>query len=94
MSSQGEVRGAVTKPDQTLKADVNWNKKPHTKMLKMPLLDCVINLKNVAVLMEDGAFAVFSRPHPGEFDSSKVPVPVRTSRTKPNTILNIFLTYF
>ena len=51
-------------------------------------------MKNVAMLMEDGAFAVFSRPHPGEFDSSRVPVPVRTSRTKPNTILNIFLTYF
>ena len=49
-------------------------------------------MKNVAVLMEDGAFAVFSRPHPGELDSSRVPVPVRTSRTKPNTIY-IYILY-
>ena len=27
-------------------------------------------MKNVAVLREDGAFAVFFRPHPGGFDSS------------------------
>ena len=32
-------------------------------------------MKNVAVLLEDGAFALFFRPHPGEFDSSKVPTP-------------------
>ena len=51
-------------------------------------------MKNVTVLMEEGAFAVFSRPQPGELDSSRVPVPVRTSCTKPNTIFNIFLTYF
>ena len=30
-------------------------------------------MKNVAVLTEDGAFALFFRPHPGEFDSSRVP---------------------
>ena len=42
-------------------------------------------MKNVAVLMEDGAFAVFSRPHPWEFDSSRVPVPVR--RPVPNQTL-------
>ena len=30
--------------------------------------------KNVVVLTEDGAFALF-RPYPGEFDSSKVPTP-------------------
>ena len=32
-------------------------------MLKMALLDCAIN-DNVAVLTEDGAFALFFRPHP------------------------------
>ena len=32
-------------------------------------------MKNVAVLTEDGAFALFFRPHPGEFDSSRVPIP-------------------
>ena len=29
-------------------------------------------MKNVAVLTEDGSFALFFRPHPGEFDSSRV----------------------
>ena len=43
-------------------------------MLKMALLDCAIN-RNVAVLMDDGAFALFFRPHPGGFDSSKIPTP-------------------
>ena len=33
------------------------------------------SIKNVAVLTEDGAFALFFRPHPGEFDSSRVPTP-------------------
>ena len=27
-------------------------------------------MKNVALLTKDGAFALFFRPHPGEFDSS------------------------
>ena len=31
--------------------------------------------KNVAVLTEDGAFALFFRPHPGGFDSSRAPIP-------------------
>ena len=35
----------------------------------------VRSIKNVAVLTEDGAFAVFFRPHPGGFDSSRVPTP-------------------
>ena len=35
----------------------------------------VRSMKNVAVLTEDGAFAVFFRPHPGGFDSSRVPTP-------------------
>ena len=32
-------------------------------------------MKNVTVLTEDRAFALFFCPHPGEFDSSKVPIP-------------------
>ena len=35
----------------------------------------VRSMINVAVLMEDGAFAFFFRPHPGGFDSSRVPPP-------------------
>ena len=35
----------------------------------------VRSMKNVAVLTEDGEFALFSRPHPGGFDSSRVPTP-------------------
>ena len=33
----------------------------------------VRSMKNVAVLTEDGAFALFFRPHPGGFDSSRAP---------------------
>ena len=32
-------------------------------------------MKNVAVLTEDGVFALFFRHHPGGFDSSRVPTP-------------------
>ena len=32
-------------------------------------------MKNVALLTEDGTFALLFRPHLGEFDSSKVPTP-------------------
>ena len=32
-------------------------------------------MKNVAVLTEDGAFALFFRPYSGKFDSSRVPTP-------------------
>ena len=32
-------------------------------------------MKNVAVLTEDGAFSLFFRPHPGGFDSLRVPTP-------------------
>ena len=35
----------------------------------------VRSIKNVALLTEDGAFALFFRPHPGGFDSSRVPTP-------------------
>ena len=40
-------------------------------MLKMALFDCAIN--ESAVLTKDGAFTLFLRPHPGGFDSSRVP---------------------
>ena len=33
------------------------------------------SMKNVAVFTEDGAFALFFRPYPGGFDSSRVPNP-------------------
>ena len=32
-------------------------------------------MKNVAVLTENGAFALFFRPHSAGFDSSRVPTP-------------------
>ena len=35
----------------------------------------VRSMKNNAVLTADGAFALFFRPHPGGFDSSRVPTP-------------------
>ena len=41
-------------------------------MLKKALLDFAINEKCCSV---DGAFALFFRPHPGGFDSSRVPIP-------------------
>ena len=36
----------------------------------------VRSIKNAALLTEDGAFALFFRPHPGGFASSRVPTPV------------------
>ena len=33
------------------------------------------SMKNVAVFTENGAFALFFRPHPGVFESSIVPTP-------------------
>ena len=44
------------------------------KYLKWQYLT-VRGMKNVAVLTEDGAFALFFRPHPGGVDSSRVPTP-------------------
>ena len=43
-------------------------------MFKTAVFDCAIN-ENVAVLTEDGAFALFFRPHPRGFDSLRVPTP-------------------
>ena len=42
-------------------------------------------MKNVAELMEDGAFALFFCPHPGGFDSSRVP----TSGNLPSKVKKI-----
>ena len=49
-------------------------KKSHIKILKWNC-STVLSMKNVAVLTEDRAFALFFGPHPGGFDSSKVPTP-------------------
>ena len=35
----------------------------------------VLSMKKVAALTKEGAFALFFRPHPGGFDSSRVPTP-------------------
>ena len=43
-------------------------------MFKTALFDCAMNKKCCSVL-EDGAFALFFRPLPGGFDSSRVPTP-------------------
>ena len=43
-------------------------------MLKWHYLT-VRSMKNIAELAEDGAFALFFRPHPEGFDSSRVPTP-------------------
>ena len=56
------------------KEDVNCNKKFTLKCLKRRY-STMRSMKNVAVLTEDGAFALFFRPHLGGFDSSRVPTP-------------------
>ena len=48
--------------------------KSHIKMLKRHY-STVRSMKNAAVLTKDGAFALFFRPHPGGFDSLRVPTP-------------------
>ena len=49
--------------------------KPKNRTLKRLKRHYLIvrSMKNVAVLTEEGAFALFFRPHPGGFDSSRVP---------------------
>ena len=47
----------------------------HIKMFKTALFNSVQSMKNVAVLMEDGAFAFNFRPYPSGFNSSRVPSP-------------------
>ena len=49
--------------------------------------------KIVAVLTEDGAFVPFFRPHPGGFDSSRVPTPGNLpSKAKKKKAVEILLT--
>ena len=45
-------------------------------------------MKNVAALTEDGAFVLFFRPHPGGFDSSRIPTPGNLpSKTKKKMLM-------
>ena len=53
----------------------------------------VRSMKNVAVLTEDGAFALFFRTHPGGFDSSRVLTPGNLpSKAKKKNAVEILLT--
>ena len=47
----------------------------------------VRSIKNVALLTEDGAFALFFRPHPGGFDSSRVATPGGNLSSKAKKML-------
>ena len=49
--------------------------KNHTLKCLKRHYSTVESMKNVAVLTEDGAFALFFHPHPGGFHSSRVPTP-------------------
>ena len=49
--------------------------KNHTLKCLKPYYLTVLSMKNVAVLTEDRAFALFFRPRPGAFDSPIVPIP-------------------
>ena len=53
---------------------LSQRKTQNVKMLKWHYLT-VQAMKNVAVLTEDGALALFFRPLPGGFDSSRIPTP-------------------
>ena len=66
-----EFRGSATA--RNLRSPVE-TKNRTLKCLKWHYLT-VRSMKNVAVLTEEGAFALFFRPHPGGFDSSRVPTP-------------------
>ena len=48
----------------------------------------VRSMKNAAVLTEDGAFALFFRPHPGGFDSSRAPTPGNLPSKTKKMLLN------
>ena len=52
----------------------------------MALQSPVRSMKNVAVLTENEVFALFFRPHPGGFDSSRVSSP-RNLQSKANKML-------
>ena len=74
MFSQATWREVLMRILVLLQRKTLIEKKSLIKMLKKALFDCAINKKEIAVLTEDGAFVIF-RPHPGGFDSSRVPTP-------------------
>ena len=47
----------------------------------------MLSIKNVAVLSEDGAFALFFRPHRGGFDSSRVSTPGNLPSNAKKTLI-------
>ena len=49
--------------------------KNHTLKCLKRHYSTVQSMKSVTVLTKDGAFALFFPPHPGGFDSSRVPIP-------------------
>ena len=49
--------------------------KNHTLKCLKRHYSTVQSMKNVTVLTKDRAFALFFPPHPGGFDSSRVPIP-------------------
>ena len=72
MSSRHEVLIRILAPLQ--RKTLLETKNRTLKSLK-PHYSTVQSMKNVAVLTEDRAFALFFRPHHGGFDSSRVPTP-------------------
>ena len=78
MSSRREVLIRILAPLQrkTLLETKNRTLKQHYSPVQ--------SMKNVAVLTEDGTVALFSRLHPGGFDSSRIP----TSGNLPSNAKN------
>jgi len=71
-----QTQTLIETKNRTLKC-LNWH---HSTTVR--------SMKNVTVLMADRVFALFFRPHPGEFDSSKVPAPGNLpSKAKKNANL-------
>ena len=71
MSSRGEVSIRIALLQRKMLTET---KNRTLKCLKWHF-STVRSMKNVAVLSKDGTFALFFRPHPGGFDSSRVPTP-------------------
>ena len=70
----------MIKGNHVSKGKIDTNNKVFVKRwfwmaLFLQMWSWITAMKNVAVLMEDGAFALFFIPHPGGFDSSRVPTP-------------------
>ena len=63
MSSRREVLIGILRA--VTKEDVNWNKKSHSKILKMVVFDCVINEKCCSVDGGRGICHLFSSPPRG-----------------------------